>query len=447
MFRGLLILCALWCALRCPAQSLVIKNVTVIDATGAPPRKKMSVAIDGSKVTAIKKSVRAPKGARVVDGKGKFLIPGLWDMHMHLSPASPPFDDLRAWGITGVREMFSGIPFELLKGWRERDDLPRIVTGGLLDGPQMLSTGPPPPGAYAVGTSPEARAAVRLLSRLGFDFVKVYNSLPREAYFGVADQARMLGMPFAGHVPEAVSVGEASDAGQKSQEHLINVLLACSTREEELRAERIAVMTSDRISGEERLRLLAFPKPEGLFDTYSEEKAAALFAKFVKNDTWHAPTLVLLDAFLHRPDYTRQQFYMRDLDDAGFAAVMARIRTLLDRHRKLVGDMHRAGVRFLAGTDSSTFTAAIPGESLHHELELFVESGLTPMEALQTATRNPAIYFGKLAEMGTIEVGKNADLVLLDADPLKDIHNTRKIRGVIQRGKYFEPQMNADGRR
>ncbi len=447
MVRGLLLLCALWCALTCRAQTLVIKNVTVIDATGAAPRKKVSVAIDGDRITAIKKSIRAPRGTRVIDAKGKFLIPGLWDMHMHLPPASPPFDELLAFGITGVREMFTGIPPELIGAWRARDDLPRIVSAGFLDGPQMLSTGQPPPGAYAVGNGPEARAAVRLLSRQGYDFVKVYNSLPREAYFGIADQARMLGMPFAGHVPEAVSVAEASDAGQKSQEHLINVLLGCSTREEELRAERIAVMTSQQISGEERLRLLAFPKPQGLFDTYSEERAAALFAKFVKNETWQTPTLVLLDAFVRHPEITRQQFYMRDLDDAGFAAVLDRIRTLLARHQKLVGDMHRAGVQFLAGTDSSSFTAVPPGAGLHDELALLVESGFTPLEALQTATRNPAVYFGKLAEMGTIEVGKAADLVLLDADPLRDIRNTRKIRAVVLRGRFIEPQINADARR
>jgi hypothetical protein len=438
--RGLLFLCALTCA----AQTLIIKNVTVIDATGAVPQKNVSVAIDGDKISAIKKSIRAPRSARIVDGKGKFLIPGLWDMHLHLPPASPPFDDLRESGITGVREMFTGIPFELLKGWRERDDLPRIVTGGLLDGPQMLSTGPPPPGAYAVATGPEARAAVRLLSRLGFDFVKVYNSLPRDAYFGIADQARMLGMPFAGHVPEAVSPAEASNAGQKSQEHLINILLACSTREEELRAERIAVMTSQQISGEERLRLLAFPTAEGLFDTYSEQKAAALFAKFVKNETWHTPTLVLLDAFLRRPTLARQQFYMRDLDDAGFADVMERIRALLDRYRKLVSDMRRAGVQFLAGTDASQFTVVEPGAGLHDELALLVDSGFTPMEALQTATRNPAVYFGKLAEWGTVEAGKSADLVLLDADPLKDIRNTRKIRAVVLRGRLLDFERSKD---
>jgi hypothetical protein len=301
----------------------------------------------------------------------------------------------------------------------------------------MLSVGPPPPGAFAVANAAEARAAVRILQRSGYNFIKVYNNLPRDGYFTIAEESRALNIPFAGHVPEAVSVGEASDAGQRSQEHLINILLACSTREDELRAERLATMADPALSGEARLRLIAFPNPEGLFDTYSEEKAAALFAKFTKNGTWQTPTLVLLDAFLRRPEAARKQFYMKNLTTADFDALLARIRALLVRYQKLVGDMHRAGVPILAGTDSSAFTPILPGVGLHEELALLVDSGLTPMEALQSATRNPAMYFGQLAALGTIEPGKSADLVLLDADPLKDIHNTQKIHAVVMRGRYF----------
>ncbi len=426
----------LFCALACSAQTLIIKNVTVIDATDAPPRKGVSVAIEGDRIMAIQKNVRAPRGVRVIDGKGKFLIPGLWDMHMHLPVASPPFDELVAHGITGVREMFSGVPPALLEAWRARPDVPRIVTAGFIDAIRTVGAdGQPAPGAFAVASAPEARAAVRFLARQQYDFIKVYNSLSREAFLGVADQAKMLGIPFAGHVPESVSVGEASDAGMRSQEHLNNVLLACSSKEDDLRAARVALLRA-QIAPEERLRLLAFPKSEGLFDTYDPAKAAALFEKFVKNGTWHTPTLVLLDGFVQRPDFTRAQFYMRDLDSAGFEAILTRIRSLLDRHKQLVGDMHRAGVPLLAGTDTSAFTATTPGESLHRELELLVASGLNTLAALQTATRNPAIYFNKLAEMGTIEVGKAADLVLLDADPLQDISNVRKIRGVVLRGIY-----------
>ena len=185
----------------------------------------------------------------------------------------------------------------------------------------------------------------------------------------------------------------------------------------------------------ERALQLGFPDPQGLFDTYDDAKAAALFKTFVKNDTWHTPTLALLQGFLADRDRSRQTVYMKDLSPEVFDGWMARISALLDRYKKLVGDMHRAGVEFLAGTDTNPNNPVTPGSGLHDELELLVESGFTPMEALQTATRNPARYFGRLQDMGTIETGKLADLVLLDANPLDDIRNTRKISMVVLRGR------------
>jgi imidazolonepropionase-like amidohydrolase len=345
-----------------------------------------------------------------------------------------------------------------------RAGVPRIFAPGFLDGPMMLNNGPPPPGAFAVADPAQARYAVHVLAESGVDFLKVYNSIPRDAYFALAEEARALGIPFAGHVPEAVSTGEASDAGQLSEEHLINILLDCSTKADELRAARIATMTSDKITGEARLRALAWPDPEGLFDTYSEEKAARLFAKFVENGTWHTPTLVVLagfarardDEFAHDPrrrflpkQWTdswdpRVTFYLRDLSPEDYEALHLHIVALLVRYKKLVGDMRKAGVEFLAGTDSSGWNPVLPGFGLHEELALLVESGLTPLEALQSATRNPARYFNKLGEMGTVEVKKAADLVLLRANPLEDIHNTQQIEAVILHGRFYSrKELNA----
>jgi hypothetical protein len=266
----------------------------------------------------------------------------------------------------------------------------------------------------------------------------VYNSLPREAYFAIAQESKRLGIPFAGHVPEAVSPAEASEAGQHSQEHLINILLACSSREEELRAQRISAMNDLAISPVERALQLGFPDPQGLFDTYDDAKAAALFKTFVKNETWQTPTLALLQSFLADKERARRLLYMQDLSPEVFDGWMARISALLDRYKKLVRDMHRAGVEFLAGTDTGPNNPVPVGIGLHDELELLVESGFTPMEALQTATRNPARSFGRLKDMGTIEPGKLADLVLLSADPLDDIRNTRKIALVILRGRILQ---------
>jgi hypothetical protein len=359
-------------------------------------------------------------------------------MHVHLDPQGNELHTLVANGITAIREMYTGIPIATLAAWRVRPENPHIAIAGFLDGPLLLTAGPAPPDAYAVGTAAEARLAVDLLAAQGADFLKVYNSLPREAYFAIADESKRLGIPFAGHVPEAVSPAEASKAGQRSQEHLINILLACSTREDELRAQRMFSMNDPDISPVERALQLGFPNPKGLFDTYDDAKAAALFQTFVKNATWQTPTLALLQSFVADRDRARRTVYMQDLSPENFDMWMARISALLDRYKKLVGDMHRAGVEFLAGTDTNPNNPVPVGIGLHDELELLVESGFTPMEALQTATRNPARYFGTLKDMGTIEAGKLADVVLLSANPLDDIRNTRKISLVILRGQIVK---------
>jgi len=414
------------------AQSILFEHATVIDATGAPPRADVSVAIADGRIVSIGKNIPPAPGTRVIDATGKFLIPGLWDMHVHLDAQGNALGAFVANGITGVREMYSGIPIATLAAWRARPENPRIVVPGFLDGPLA---GQSQADGFRVETGPQARLAVALLADRGADFLKVYNSLPRDAYFEIAQRSKSLGLPFAGHVPEAVSPAEASDAGQRSQEHLINILLACSTREEDLRRQRISTMNDPAITGLERGRRLGFPDPQGLFDTYDEAKAAALFKTFVKNTTWHTPTLALLHSHLTDKARARGMVYMQDLSQEQFDSWLARISKLLDRYKKLVSDMHRAGVEFLAGTDTGPGTPALPGISLHDELELLVESGFTPMEALQAATRNPARYLGKLQEMGTIEPGKLADLVLLDANPLDDIRNTRKISLVVLRGQ------------
>ena len=460
--RGLLLF---WLVPAAFAQTLIFEHATVIDATGAPPKKDFTVVVTDGRITSVAAQPAAqPAGAAKeavrVDATGKFLIPGLWDMHVHVSAPQISFPLFVASGITGVREMYSGVPLETIRQWKLAPDAPRIFAPGFVDGPLMLPGGANWPDAKAVATPEQARLAVRALAAQGADFLKIYNSVPRDAFFALAEEARAAGIPFAGHVPEAVSPLEAAEAGMLSQEHLNNILLNASSEEERLRTERLATMNDPQLSGSARLQLLAWPLLAGLVDTYDDQKAAALFRAFAKNGAWQTPTLSILEGFARERDddfvndprrrylprsWTenwdpRVMFYLRDLSPAEYEVLHQRMRMLLTRYRKLVGDMHRAGVELLAGTDTNPFNPVLPGWGLHEELALLAECGLTPMEALQTATRNPARYFGKLSEWGTIEEGKAADLVLLDADPLEDIRNTQRINAVVMRGRYYSRQ-------
>lgn len=423
---------------RAQTPSLILAHVTVIDATGAKPRPDVSVEVAQGRILRIQPEIKPAADERVIDGKGKFLIPGLWDMHVHITDPDVFFPLFLAAGVTGVREMYSGIPANVAAQWRNRPDAPAMLLPGFIDGPLLLTGGPAPPGSAVLSKPEDVTPVIRYLMSLRADFLKVYNSVPRDAYFELMRQAREAGITVVGHVPEAVSPKEASEAGQKSEEHLINVLLACSTEQEALRKKRMEIMTTPKLTPTERFRLLGFPETEGLFDTYSQEKAQALFRTFVANGTWHTPTLALLAGFAKGDDRVRQEPYMQDLSPEGFDAFIARVRALLERHKKLVGDMHRAGVRFLAGTDVSATNPVNIGTGLHEELALLVESGFTPMEALQTATKNPAEFLGFADQIGTVEPGKIANLVLLDANPLEDIHNIGRVHGVMLHGRYAE---------
>ena len=436
------------------AQTIVFEHATVIDATGAPPKKDFSVAVRDGRIVSVKPQTDAVPGAVVIDATGKFLIPGLWDMHMHITAPQIMFPLLVANGITGVREMYSGAALSTIREWRLLPDAPRLLAPGFIDGPLMTGN---LPDAVAVANAEQARGAVRALKAEGADFLKVYNSVPRVAFLALMAEARAAGIAVAGHVPEEVSPLEASVAGMRSEEHLNNILLNASKDEVRLRAERVAMMYDSKITGAQRLRLLAWPMLAGLVDTYDEKKAAALFQAFVKNGTWQTPTLAILDGFVHELDEEvvndprrrflpkvwtdnwdpRVIYYLKDQSPADYEVLHQRMRMLLTRYRKLVGDMHRSGVELLAGTDTNPLNPVLPGWGLHEELVLLQESGLTNMQALQTATRNPARYFGILEETGTVEEGKSADLVLLDADPLEDIRNTQKINTVVMRGHYY----------
>lgn len=440
----LTLLLVLSLAYAAPAQSphapLIIENVTVIDATGAPAQTHRTVIVEDGHIQGIYETRRTPKGARRINGAGKFLIPGLWDMHVHTvfgdwfphgkKIALPLFI---ANGVTGVRDM--GGELDVLQQWRKEIAAgtllgPRMVIAGpMLDGPQ-----PRFPSSIAIATPDDGRRAVDDLKRRGVDFIKLQSLIPRDAVFAIADEARNQGIPFVGHVPDAIRASEASNAGQKSFEHLIGIFEGSSPLEDEF---------------------LKGPKTETKFlATYEPARASALFALLAKNHTWQCPTLVwerggnLIDQtdFAHDSRAKYVPAYWKDVTWRRFTIqIMQEFNTddLPTRQRfvakelEVVKAMHDAGIQFLAGTDTAPGVYIFPGFSLHEELQRFVTAGFTPMEALQTATLNPATFLGLADRLGTIEKGKLADLVLLDANPLEDIRNTQKIAAVIVNGRYL----------
>jgi imidazolonepropionase-like amidohydrolase len=426
-------------------RPLAFTHVSVIDATGRPAQADMTVIVTGNRITALGRtgSVRLPQNARVTDAAGKYMIPGLWDMHQHtfmrknkLLPLLSLWGDIVN-GVTGVRDMGDqGIPDDF-------GDLPMIqdfewrqaIQAGAVIGPRLVLAGailegPPSPrkGWPEIRTEAEARAEVQFLKKFGVDFVKVHDSLPREAYFALADESKKQGLVFAGHVPNSVSVAEASDAGQKSEEHLLGILVACSTKEPELSKAVAEKGLPAHITA--------------LVETYSAEKCRALYAKFVKNGTYIAPSFLremggLAPKDLNDPRLAFASPALRAEFEAGVKsfrpAGVANSRLLHETHYRIVRDMQAAGVKLLAGTDGRLF-----GFDLHDELQELAKAGLTPMQALQTATRNAAEYLGMLDSLGTVEQGKLADLVLLDANPLDSIANATKIRGVVVDGRYLD---------
>lgn len=405
------------------SESIVITNVTLIDATGAPPQAGMTLTIRDGRIVAIGKSAgSAAKVTHAVDGRGKFVIPGLWDMHVHLSWTTPSaLPVLTANGVTSVRDM--GGHLTQIDDWRTK------VAAGLLTGPRILRAGPTLNGQQfnpiqmVVGTPEETRGVVRTLKQVGVDFLKVHRRMPRDSYFALMEEAKKQGLAVAGHIPMTVTPEEASNAGQASLEH-----------------------TETLFEG----TFSAGLKEGELFDAirrFRADGADTLFARFVQNRTVVTPTLVAYRSIIESMDGSaasdpRRRYVAVSMKKAAekqekavTAQELAGWKSMFAELTEVVRQMHRAGVALMAGTDVAA--SRIPGFTLHDELALLVEAGLTPYQALEAATRTPAMRMGKAADIGTLETGKIADLVLLDANPLEDIRNTQRISAVILGGKLL----------
>jgi hypothetical protein len=325
--------------------------------------------------------------------------------------------------------------------------------------PQVFFTGPyldgNPPSfqpSIVVQTAAEATAAVDQLKNEGVDFIKVQSRLQPEPYYAIARESKKQELRFVGHVPDSITATAASDAGQASIEHLTGVLLDCSSRETELRQRQLAPPPKNETRAQANARDRQWTKD--LLDSYSQPLADELLHTFLTNGTWQVPTFPLLvhigyltpetdlkndDRMKYVPPKMReiwqqgrdQQLDRRSAEEFGLRSEIIR------RSLQIVGKMNAEGVPIMAGTDS-TAPNVFPGFSLHEDLAYLVQAGMSPMQALQAATARPAEFLHRAAEQGTIETGKRADLVLLDANPLEDIYNTQKIRAVLLNGKLLD---------
>jgi imidazolonepropionase-like amidohydrolase len=431
------------CSAPAFAQVVVVRDVALVDPDGLAPARATLVLRDGA-IAAIEPGDAdvVIEDATEIDGRALFAMPGLMDAHVHAHR-----DGREAWhyplylahGVTRVRDAGTHLGSALAV---------RRPGGRDAEGPTVRWGSPPLDGAppflsFALGaeTPDAARELVRLAKREGFDFVKTYDRLSPGVYRAILDEARQSGIAVEGHVPLSSSPAEAVEGGQRAIDHLTLVLESCIPG---------ALDWTHAEPGADSLALLVDGRLAAARDRYDAASCDGLFKRFVDAGTWHIPTLVQMrgafalddpavvdspDVALV-PDAVRKEWaeYRAEAKPGELRAGMA----VYGRMLRLVGDMHRAGVRLLAGTDASTEPFVVPGAAVHDELALFVEAGLTPLEALRTATTDAARYAGDDPARIGFHIGAPADLVLLTADPRRDIRNTRAIAWVIQRGVAYD---------
>jgi hypothetical protein len=429
------------------AQRKCIANVNVVDVENGIVLPNRHVLINKGVIEAITDAAKnsIPVADSIVPAKGMYLLPGFWDMHTHIWGEATTFPLLIANGITGVRGMFEQM--SNVNTWRKE------IAAGIISGPMLkvagpIVDGPKPvwPGSVAVSDAAGGRRAVdSLKNELKTDFVKVYSLLARESYFAIAAESKRQQIPFAGHVPNGVSVVEAALAGQASQEHLYGFIEAASDSAQYWFQMQQGLVKDARLANRSGKR--AF-----LFKTYNPLKLAAILDTIRTTNTYICPTLTVNRGIAYIDDTTllqdarmmymgsfmknfwdyRKDFRFKSWTEQDFADAKKEYAIKL----KIVYQIHKAGIPILAGTDFPNPHCYI-GFGLHDELQLLVKAGLSPAEALKTATLNPAKFFNITQQEGTVQVGKNANLVLLQQNPLQDIAHTSTIEMVVLAGQFF----------
>jgi len=427
-------------------QDLIIKHINIIDLHKKVIQYNRSILISKGKIQKISTNPIKGRNAVIINGKGKFLIPGLWDMHVHIVDSSY-LDLFIINGVTGIRDMggaalntnngCESIHPKKLMIWRN------LIQSGSLIGPRMVISGPVVSNtgwatSININTPESAREAVKELKEMGVDFIKVYEKIPLETYLELAKEANAAGMSIAGHVPvETVPLSEAANAGHRSIEHIRDPLLMFFT--------------------EDRDELLNFFKEDEWATSDIEwglkqfDQSSKVIKVFKRNNTWLVPTLSVERSKVA----VRDSLYINDeirkmLPESvrnAFTDYVIKKLALPSKERKsdslwwaaqkkLVNRMHKEGIPMMAGTDCAC-EGGIPGYSIHKELQLFVEAGLTTFDALQTATINPIKFLDLTDSLGTVEKGKIADLIILNRNPIDDISATQKIFAVIRNGQLI----------
>ena len=418
---------------------IAITDVSIVDVEHARMITPRTVVVSEGRIVAIDTPAKAhvPRGAQRIDGHGRFLIPGLVDMHVHLfnnASKRPPntwsFPLYVANGVTAVREM-AALPESIatVNAWRAS------VTEGTLVAPRIVAAGVVVDGASPV----EAAQRVDVAADAGADFIKVFSDVSAANWRAILDESRRRALPLAGHVPAGVPVLTAATAGQRTDEHLTQVFEACTPIEQRIIDER------RDLAGDALVELSDAQEPLVL-DSYERRACERVARALAPTGLVQVPTLVLAWVESKPPDPAMASDprwkYLRADERARWQRVATELtpdqRAVAARRwgvaRKITATLHDAGVTMIAGTDAP-MPGVYPGSALHDELERFVDAGFTPAEALRAATLGPASFLGIADKAGSVDVGKRADLVLLDADPLRDIRNTRRIEAVVLDGR------------
>ncbi len=445
--------------------ALCIQNITTIDPTDGQ-KENQTVIIKDGKIQKIAPTaeLKLSPANQIIDGSGKYLIPGLWDSHVHFAYiealAPSMFDMFLTYGITGVRDTGGEISF--VRQWKDAalanpTGAPRVmIAGPLLDGmPNVYDGGDPghPPLSVGSGSVEAVAALIGKLDSIGVDFLKGYEMLTPEQFTMVMKIAKEKGYKVTGHVPLSMDVTSASNAGLNSMEHMRNLELSCASNADELLKQRKAMLTNgkNKTGGELRSSIHTAQR-ETAVKNYDEKKADEIIQTLLRNQTWQIPTLALntgqtrnpygqpewQESFELLPDTIRDE-WKGELDGVRNIEVPPFRQQYTQWMLNMAGKLHKAGVPMMAGTDTP-IGFLTPGLSLHEELIVLVESGLTPAEALKAATLNPARYFNMESELGSIKETMWADLVILTANPLENIKNTQRIDAVVKQGKYYDQQ-------